>query len=100
MIDVCEKLNKLVEKVQNSDKEGLSLKIFIAENIMESLKILFKYFNMYIKKNSKKIKNNQSNNNNQLNNNNQKSKKKQNKFDMSFRRLTNEELKKIIEKNI
>lgn len=59
MIDVCEKLNKLIEKVQNSDKEGIDLKIFIAENIMESLKILFKYFGMYIKKNSKKIKNGQ-----------------------------------------
>lgn len=90
MVKIQKELNKIIDDVKQSELEGSELKIFIAEKVKDSLKILIKYFNLYIEKQSKKNQSKKNNNQLQI-----KNKKKTDK-NFYYSELTPQMIEKIL----
>lgn len=56
MKTIDDKLDKLTEEVFNSTKNGVPLKLFIGEKIIESNDLVYKFFQRFRKKHEKKKK--------------------------------------------
>lgn len=73
MADFNKKIDKLISEIELCELEGLELKIFVSEKVMESVLILVEYFDMFIKKkkiNQQKKKNTKISNNSGIMNSN------------------------------
>ena len=66
MTDYIKKFNQLIVDVQMSEYEGEELKLFVSKKVIESIKLLAEYFQIYIKK----IQSNNNRNSNNRNSNN------------------------------